>query len=106
MYPYHAFSGISRHSYSHRATRQSQRGCAKAVLIPQLTAEFAMKIFVIGGVAVPSEHLDYDEQARLLTSAMERLGSDVVTMGHELVACSPFDGSADVAAIRGAMNAL
>jgi hypothetical protein len=65
-----------------------------------------MKIFVIGGVSVPSEQSDYDEQVRLLNASMERIGSDVVTMGHDLVACSPFPASADLAAIRGAMNAL
>ncbi len=64
-----------------------------------------MKIFVIGGTAVPSDHQDYDEQVRLLTSSMGRLCGDVVNMGHDLVACSPFEGSADVAAIRGAMRA-
>jgi NAD(P)-dependent dehydrogenase (short-subunit alcohol dehydrogenase family) len=58
-----------------------------------------MKIFVIGGVAVPQGHQDHDEQVRLLTSSMERLGSDVVTMGHDLLACSQFEDSADLACV-------
>jgi hypothetical protein len=65
-----------------------------------------MKIFVIGGVAVPIDHQDYEEQTRLLIGLMERVGTDSVTMGHDLVACSPFEGTADLAAVRGAKSAL
>lgn len=65
-----------------------------------------MKIFVIGGTSVPSDHRDFNEQMRLLDESMERIGADLVTMGHDLVACSPFAGSADLAAIRGAIKAL
>ncbi|WP_029083753.1 toll/interleukin-1 receptor domain-containing protein [Bradyrhizobium sp. th.b2] len=65
-----------------------------------------MKIFVIGGTSVPSGHQDYDGQLHVLNASMDRIGSDVVTMGHDLVACSPFPGSADLAAIRGAVKAL
>lgn len=66
----------------------------------------AMKIFVIGGVAVPPGHEPYEEQSRLLVSSMERVGTDLMTMGHDLVACSPFEGSADLAAVCGAKSAL
>jgi hypothetical protein len=65
-----------------------------------------MKIFVIGGVAVPPDHELYEEQSRLLVGSMERVGIDLMTMGHDLVACSPFEGSADLAAVCGAKSAL
>ncbi|MCC8948176.1 toll/interleukin-1 receptor domain-containing protein [Bradyrhizobium sp. Arg62] len=65
-----------------------------------------MKIFVIGGATVPSDHQDYDGEVRILNASMERIGSDVVGMGHDLVACSPFSGSADLPAVRGAISAL
>lgn len=65
-----------------------------------------MKIFVIGGLTVQSGHQDYDAQTGLLDESMERIGCDVVERGHALVACSPFPGSADLAAIRGAARAI
>jgi hypothetical protein len=65
-----------------------------------------MKIFIIGGASVPSGDPDYDGQVNLLNACMARIGSDTVKKGHDLVACSPFPGSADFAAIRGAIGTL
>jgi hypothetical protein len=64
-----------------------------------------MKVFVIGGVVLPDSDVGYEAQKQLVDRTMQRLGADIVRTGHELVVCSPFPGSADVSAVRGAVAA-
>lgn len=65
-----------------------------------------MKIFVIGGIGTEDSSADRDAQARRLEEAMACIGHDAIKMGHDLLACSPFPDSADMAAISGAERAL
>jgi hypothetical protein len=65
-----------------------------------------VKIFVIGGVTVPDTDPDYARQSDLVRRSMQRLGADIVESGHDLLVCSPFSPTADVAALRGAANAI
>jgi hypothetical protein len=61
-----------------------------------------MKVFVVGGMPVRSSIGDVEPEHRLLSASMERLGRALVGRGHELLVCSPFQDSADIAAVRGA----
>jgi hypothetical protein len=66
-----------------------------------------MKVFIIGGLsAQTSEAAEHQEQQALLSASMERIGKDLVLHGHDLLVCSAFEGSADLAAVRGAATAL
>ena len=64
-----------------------------------------MKVFVIGGVTIPKSDPEYQGQLRIVNSSMELFGEGVVSMGHDLVACSPFQGSADLGAMFAVMCA-
>jgi hypothetical protein len=65
-----------------------------------------VKIFVVGGVAVPDSDADYARQSEILSRTMQRLGTDIVDRGHDLVVCSPFATSVDVCALRGVATAI
>jgi hypothetical protein len=65
-----------------------------------------MKVFVIGGASLQDSDPEYQTQLGMVEVAMQRVGKDLVGAGHNLLACSPFPGSADVAAIRGAAEIL
>jgi hypothetical protein len=65
-----------------------------------------VRIFVIGGVTVVDTDPDYTRQSDLVRRSMQRLGADVVESGHDLVVCSPFPPTVDVAALRGAATAI
>jgi hypothetical protein len=68
--------------------------------------EFKMKVFMVGGVSVGTSDAKYDEQLRILQKSMERIAKDLVAAGHELLVCSPFPGSADLAAVIGIAEIL
>lgn len=61
-----------------------------------------MNIFLIGGKTVSSSDPVSGEQAVLLEATMGALGQEIVEKGHTLLVCSPFEGSADMEAVRGA----
>lgn len=61
-----------------------------------------MKLFVIGGPTVEDTDPAYAEQRKLLRETMATIGREIAVRGHTLLVCSPFEGSADVDAIRGA----
>ena len=61
-----------------------------------------MKIFVLGGVAVPKSDPAEPVQSAVLRDAMQTLGANIVRANHDLLICSPYAGSADLAAFRGA----
>jgi hypothetical protein len=66
-----------------------------------------MKIFVIGGVTTPeSGGPQYQTDLGVLTKAMAGLGRRIMEKGHDLLVCSPFPGSADVEAVRGAAEVV
>lgn len=61
-----------------------------------------MNIFLIGGKTVSSNNPAYGEQDELLEATMGALGQAIIEKGHTLLVCSPFEGSADLEAVRGA----
>jgi hypothetical protein len=61
-----------------------------------------MKIFVIGGVVLPESDPAQEDQSIALRAAMETLGRHIVRDNHDLLVCSPFRGTADLEALRGA----
>jgi hypothetical protein len=65
-----------------------------------------MKIFLIGGVSVETNDPAYANQVERLNSSMTELGRNIIKAGHDLLVCSPFEGTADVAAARGALEAI
>lgn len=65
-----------------------------------------MNIFVIGGVTVLDGDPSKQEQEARLSVLMEQAGKDIVERGHNLLVCSPFPGSADAAAVRGAAKVI
>jgi TIR domain len=65
-----------------------------------------MKVFVIGGASLPNSDPEYQTQLGMLQVAMQRIGKDLVSTGHDLLVCSPFQGSADAAAVRGAAEIM
>lgn len=65
-----------------------------------------MKIFLIGGVSVENADPDYDKQMESLSRSMSELGHSIAKAGHDLLVCSPFEGTADVVAARGALAAI
>lgn len=64
-----------------------------------------MNIFLIGGLTVLNTDPDYPNQEALLRTTMDALGQDIVRKGHTLLVCSPFEGSADLEAVKGASKA-
>ena len=65
-----------------------------------------MKIFLIGGVSVESGDPGYATQVDRLNLSMTDLGRAIAKAGHDLLVCSPFEGTADVAAARGALETI
>lgn len=64
-----------------------------------------MKIFLIGGVSAAKPDSLYTKQEEALNRSMAELGRTIARAGHELLVCSPFEGSADAAAAEGALQA-
>jgi hypothetical protein len=65
-----------------------------------------MKIFLIGGASVEKDDPSYANQLETLNPSMVDLGRAIAQAGHDLLVCSPFDGSADVTAARGALETI
>ncbi|PZM08067.1 toll/interleukin-1 receptor domain-containing protein [Rhizobium tubonense] len=65
-----------------------------------------MKIFIIGGTTLSENDERFAEEMATLDAAMGHIGRDIVQRGHDLVACSPFEGSADFYAIGSAAKFL
>jgi hypothetical protein len=63
-----------------------------------------MKIFLIGGVSVESSDPTYEQQKEDLNRSMAELGRTIAQAGHDLLVCSPFEGSADAVAAQGALT--
>ena len=61
-----------------------------------------MRVFVIGGTTVPRTDDEYPKQLKILEHSMRPLGKCLMDSNHELLVCSPYQGSADVETIRGA----
>src|ERR1700753_4024097 len=61
-----------------------------------------MKVFVIGGTTVSPLNDKYPQELKVLEKSMSQLGKRLVGAGHELLVCSPYPGSADLEAVRGA----
>lgn len=59
-----------------------------------------MKVFIIGGIN-QNEQDDRSIQLDRLRNAMFEIGRSLERDGHELVVCSPFEGTADLEALRG-----
>jgi hypothetical protein len=64
-----------------------------------------MKIFVIGGVSLSESDTGFLQNRDVLQGAMNTLGRDLVTRGHDLLLCSPFEDSADYYVAKGAAAA-
>jgi hypothetical protein len=60
-----------------------------------------MKILVIGGVVAVRNQPDYFSQLALLRTTMRELGAKLREARHELLICSPYEGTADVEILRG-----
>jgi hypothetical protein len=65
-----------------------------------------MKVFVIGGASLQDSDPEYQTQLGVVQVAMQRVGKDLVSAGHDFLVYSPFSGSAGVAAVRGAAEIL
>ena len=61
-----------------------------------------MNVFVIGGTTVDKADQRYLEESALLNRTMQVLGQEIIHHGHVLSVCSPFEGSADAEAVKGA----
>ena len=59
-----------------------------------------MDIFIIGGLTDSNDNQD------LLERSMHQVGRDLFRSGHNLLICSPFVGTADVSAVRGAASVV
>lgn len=62
-----------------------------------------MKIFVIGGLT--SHDASSEERSQLQTMSA-RLGELIVSSGHDLAACSPFEDSVDFHAVKAAISGM
>jgi hypothetical protein len=92
-----------------------QSGVAAAGVVEALQGEaggtdvrikgWRLKILVIGGVIAAHDDTDYPRQLGLLRTAMREVGAKLRESRHELLVCSPFEGAADVEALRGFANA-
>lgn len=65
-----------------------------------------MKLFVIGGVTVGESDERYEKEIEIVQQAMNNLGKNLVEAGHDLLVCSPYEGSVDIEAVRGAASVL
>jgi hypothetical protein len=61
-----------------------------------------MKVFVIGGTTVSPDDDKYPKELRVLERSMRQFGEGLIGVKHELLVCSPYPGSADLEAVRGA----
>lgn len=61
-----------------------------------------MKVFLIGGVPSDGDSPTNAQDSDLLKSSAREIARSIAAKGHDLLVCSPFDGSIDVEAIRGA----
>jgi hypothetical protein len=59
-----------------------------------------MKLFIVGGLSEGQE-----AKRPLLQSSMRALGAELGRLGHDIVLCSPFEGSADREVLYGLSNA-
>jgi hypothetical protein len=59
-----------------------------------------MKTMIVGGIPDQNTPMDPNESSRLL-DGVSLLAQQLTADGHELVVCSPFQGSADYAALKG-----
>ena len=66
----------------------------------------SMKIFLIGGVSVENSDPLYTKQKADLDRSMAELGRAIARSGHDLLVCSPFEGSADAAAAVSALKMI
>ena len=66
----------------------------------------SMKIFLIGGVSVENSDPLYTKQKADLDRSMAELGRATARAGHDLLVCSPFEGSADAAAAVSALKMI
>jgi hypothetical protein len=64
-----------------------------------------MKLFMIGGITTSVEASDSDQQLARLREIAAKLIGPLVSAGHQLLICSPFDGSFDAEVIRNLENA-
>jgi hypothetical protein len=64
-----------------------------------------MKLYFVGGVFQP-EAPDAAAATALLRTSMGELGAEFARAGHELIVCSPYEGSVDVEIVRGAAGAV
>ncbi len=60
-----------------------------------------MKIFIIGGTTVDREYDEYHDEIEVLHATMPSLGQKLLNRGHEILICSPFQGSADFEIVSG-----
>lgn len=65
-----------------------------------------MKIFVIGGATVDESDARYAEEIEIVQQAMQGLGKNLFEAGHDLLVCSPFEGTVDLEAVRGSVSSL
>lgn len=65
-----------------------------------------MNIFLIGGTTVGVGDPDFARQRGILTQSMATVGRQIVTLGHNLLVCSPYPDSADLPALHGAAEVL
>lgn len=65
-----------------------------------------MKVFVIGGTTVPPDNDKYPKELKILERSMRQLGKDLIGAKHDLLVCSPYLGSADLEAVRGATESV
>lgn len=64
-----------------------------------------MKVFVIGGTTVSSDNDNYPKELKILEQSMRHFGEQLIGVKHELLVCSPYPGTADLEAVRGAARA-
>src|SRR4051812_46942509 len=87
-------------------TRHLNRIRRRAMIVPVRERYLripGMKVFVIRGAPSVSPS-DTASQQSVLSTSMERLGRELAASGHEILVCSPFPDSADLAVVRGAAS--
>jgi hypothetical protein len=60
-----------------------------------------MKIFILGGAVCGRDHPNAVEETAKMQATCELLGASIASPRNEIVVCSPFDGSADTAVLKG-----
>jgi hypothetical protein len=59
-----------------------------------------MKIFIVGGATLEEADEKHGEQIETMRKAMGTLGEVLVKAGHDLLVCSPYEGSVDLEVVR------